>query len=428
MAAKTHVILKTDLIKRLAPRFRRAPYRGAAGFVLAVSGGLDSMVLLDVAARLAPLHGAPLRVAHVHHRTGAFADAALALVQDECGRRGLALQVGELPPWRGNFEYEAAAFRRRFLADCCAPGEFALLAHHLQDQAETVLQTLVRGAGIATPLGMVEAHEQRLRPLLDVARDLILDHATRCEVRYLEDPTNADTDHFRNLLRHQVLPPMRAVYGQLDRQLAGFAEEWSALRTELEREATKYFGAAFAADERLLRRVALETAPNYLRPFILRQFWRACGVANPRRRQAEALMGWLAEGRQGSFEHAGLRCWCDRDGIVLEPVPASTAQVGRFGEPLDWGAWRLRVDAAGAQGQTFSLLPDQPLGDALRERLRRQQVPQRMRAQLPTISWGEQRFSPERWSQQTHLTQLTVEVLQPPSARAFLQRLLAKPR
>ncbi len=418
--------LKTDLIKSLCQRLGKSPYHGAAGLVLAVSGGLDSMVLLDVFQRLAPLHAAPMRVVHVHHGTGAYADAALALVQAECARRQLALRLHRLPPWQGNFEYEAALFRRRVFTEECGPGEYVVLAHHLQDQAETVLQTLARGAGVATPLGMAPNHGERLRPLLDIDRSLIVDHATRVGVAYLDDPSNEDVVHFRNLLRHRVLPLMRDFHQDLDRQLAGFADEWREVHHSLEEEAASRFARGFRCAQRLLVRGCLDDAPPYLRPFILRCFWRACGVANPHRREAQQLTAWLAEGRTGCFDHQGLRFWCDRDALVLEPAPAMKAVNGRFGEALDWGAWRLIIQAQAGSGQCFTLEPSHGLGRRTRERLRQAHVPERFRAHLPTVVWDERCFAPEQWSLQPHPVKLTIEVLQPPAARAFLHDLIGE--
>lgn len=426
MAATPEMPLKTDLIKRLGQRLGMSPYRGAVGLVLAVSGGRDSMVLLDVMQRLAPLHAAPLRVVHVHHGTGAFADASLELVQAECVRRQLSLSVHRMPPWQGNFEHEAALFRRRVFDEECAPGEYVVLAHHIQDQSETLLQTLVRGAGIATPMGMAPCHGRRLRPLLDIDHGLILDHALRAGVAHVDDPSNQDLMRFRNLLRHRVLPSMREVYHDLDRQVAGFADEWRELHQSLEQEAASRFAEGFRTEPRLLSRRCLEDAPVYLRPFILRCFWRACDVPNPHRREAQLLNTWLAEGRTGCFDHAGQRFWCDRDGLVLEPAPSNTAVSGRFGEALDWGAWRLVVHAPGASGQCFSLEPSQGIGWRTRDRLRRAKAPLRLRANLPTIVWGEQCYAPEQWSLQSHPTKLTFEILKPPAAKAFLHDLLGE--
>jgi tRNA(Ile)-lysidine synthase len=107
---------------------------------------------------------------------------------------------------------EGVARRRRYasLARHIGRGEVMFTAHHLDDQAETVLLQLLRGAGVRGLAGIAEvktfAGGRLLRPLLGFTRDELLDYAQRHELKWVEDSSNRDTRHSRNFVRHEVLP------------------------------------------------------------------------------------------------------------------------------------------------------------------------------------------------------------------------------
>lgn len=116
-------------------------------------------------------------------------------------------QPGESP------EAAARAARYRALVDAVPKGGVLLTAHHQDDQAETLLLQLVRGAG---PKGLAAMSERALlgdvpllRPLLDVSRAALLDYAEQHRLRWQEDPSNASTEYNRNFMRHEILPRVR---------------------------------------------------------------------------------------------------------------------------------------------------------------------------------------------------------------------------
>jgi len=211
----------------LLPRFLAAvdDLDPAAPALVAVSGGLDSVTLLDLLRRA----GFPrLVVAHFHHGLrGATADADAKFVRDLAARLGLPLVSG-----RGNtravaarkkqsLEEAARHLRRAFLARAARRhgASVIFLGHHAGDVAETVLFHLARGGGSRglagpRPRAPLEGSDLTLaRPLLSFTRAELAAHARRHRLAFREDETNATRDHTRNRLRHDVLPVLAEAVG-----------------------------------------------------------------------------------------------------------------------------------------------------------------------------------------------------------------------
>jgi len=404
MSSEPEPVLKTALMKRLRPRLAAAPYRDAPRLVLAVSGGRDSCVLLDVFWRMRHVHRAPLLVVHVDHRTGDHAVEARALVEDLCRDHGLPLDV---VPFRwdgaGNFEHAASAFRREALARAHGEDGYAVLAHHREDQSETLLMALARGAGVTSPLGMWSRRGQRLRPFLDVPSACLADHAEAVNLSWCEDPSNREEDKFRNAVRHRVIPAMTEFHENVGDRLSGWVEEVHQLQAQLFRKARRLLvesGSEELAATGALRREIFQHAPDYLWPFILAEFWSAIGVAKPKRREHLQILSWLAADRVGCFDHAGQRFYCDRDVLTLAPKPELSPRPGRLNQSVIWGLWRLRLDWLGAdlpwtaslRTHGFHVIAGEPLPKPWRERLRRARLPLRIRQHLPALIVGSNRL------------------------------------
>lgn len=186
-----------------------------ASLVVAVSGGVDSTVLLDVLDGL----GYQLHVAHLDHALRPDSADDGRFVADEAQRRGLPCSierrdVGEYARTEGLSLEEAGRRQRYAFLDQVADrvgAEFISLGHHADDQAETVILRLLRGSG-ATGLGGMEiVREGRyLRPLLRVRRAEIEKYAHQRGLRYREDPSNRDSRFLRNRVRGELMPLLRS--------------------------------------------------------------------------------------------------------------------------------------------------------------------------------------------------------------------------
>jgi tRNA(Ile)-lysidine synthase len=194
--------------------------------VLAVSGGVDSMVLLRGLSELAPAHAWKLTVAHLNHGLRGRASAAdERLVRSEAARLQLPCVVGRAR-LRGDrqgesLEMAARNARHKFLAHTARSAGAAkiLLAHHADDQVEGFLLRLLRGTGVAALGGMLPASPSPadpsmvlLRPLLHFRKAELLEIASRCRVAFREDASNQCTDILRNRVRHVLLPLLRRDY------------------------------------------------------------------------------------------------------------------------------------------------------------------------------------------------------------------------
>jgi len=200
--------------------------------VLAVSGGVDSMVLLDAAARVGSNSYA---VASFDHGTGAAATSAADLVRDRCRTLGVECTVARANrPLTTEADFRAA--RWEFLrATAASLGDDAAIvtAHTADDQVETVCLRVMRDAG-ARGLAGLYARTGVVRPLLDVWRNDIRQYAARRALVWVEDPTNTSPRHARNRVRHDLLPALRRVQPGIDTELLAIAREAARWRDDVD--------------------------------------------------------------------------------------------------------------------------------------------------------------------------------------------------
>jgi len=189
-----------------------AAWRSATTWRIAFSGGLDSTVLLHLLAHLAKNQSLPaLSAIHVHHGLQAAADAWPEHCQSVCDALGVPLQVVRVQVQPGA-SLERAARDARYAAfiEATRADEVLLTGQHRDDQAETLLFRLLRGAGVRGLSGMPRQRPlgkgHLFRPLLGVSRAELEAYAAEQRLSWIEDPSNQDRQLSRNYLRHQVFP------------------------------------------------------------------------------------------------------------------------------------------------------------------------------------------------------------------------------
>ena len=220
------------------------PWLDAPAWYIAFSGGLDSTVLLHLLAHHRRHHDAPpIHALHVHHGLQPVADGWPAHCQQVCGELGIELRVIHVHVAPGA-SLEQAARNARYAAfvDAMVPGAVLFTGQHRDDQAETLLLHLLRGAGVR---GLASMPGERslgqgslVRPLLGLTRAQLQAYADAHGLRWIEDPSNADTVHARNYLRHHVVPVIEQRWPQATQNIARSAEhlgEALALLDELAR-------------------------------------------------------------------------------------------------------------------------------------------------------------------------------------------------
>lgn len=198
---------------------------------LGYSGGLDSHVLLHVLVQLKTRYPIKLHAVHVHHGLSEQADGWLQQCAKQCEewQVNFISRVIDLKKSNGkNIEEQARNLRYRVFEELLAPNDFLLTAHHQDDQAETFLLQMLRGAG---PKGLSAMPKQKLfargilaRPLLDLTRDDLTQYALEKNLTWIEDESNTNVKLTRNFLRHHVLPTLKTRWPSVSSTLSRVAE------------------------------------------------------------------------------------------------------------------------------------------------------------------------------------------------------------
>jgi tRNA(Ile)-lysidine synthase len=208
-----------------------------APWLLAYSAGLDSTVLMHALRHSFP--ALELHALHVHHGLQPGADAWAQAAHREANALGLRFAVTHLvPPSRFPEGTEAWARTERWRAlegYAKANGiRSVLLAHHQQDQAETLLINLIRGTGVdglrAMPSVLQRAGLRWLRPLLGVPKSVLVEQAQRWQLAWVDDPSNTQPAMLRNRVRLQVLPLLEEIRPGAVKRIAALAGDLGRLR------------------------------------------------------------------------------------------------------------------------------------------------------------------------------------------------------
>jgi tRNA(Ile)-lysidine synthase len=305
----------------MASSRKRAPSASAQAFLLAhpgkritvaLSGGMDSVVLLHL------LKDHPgVSAIHVHHGLSPNADAWAAFCRRLCRAWKIPLKISKVRIQRGGKGREAAAREARYAALSKAKAEVIALAHHLDDQAETVLMNLLRGSGLRGAGGMrpLARFEGMLlaRPLLELSRESLEGYARLHRLEWIEDESNADESYTRNFVRRRLGPLLATRFPQWKSSLARAARLFSE------------------KDDRASR--------------LLREFLSSQGLKSPSEAKlVEMLRQLTSRGARTRVEHDGKALRVYRGRLVAdEGPPAHFAAVPWKGER------RLRIPALGGE-------------------------------------------------------------------------------
>ncbi len=283
------------------------PAGSRGGWVVAFSGGADSLSLLvalqQLRAARPPSARVPLRAIHVDHGLNPRSASWARECRRTCRALGVPLTVhrARLAPERG-VSVESAARDARYarLRASVRPGEALLTAHHLDDQLETILLQLLRGAGVNGLAAMPEVASfgrgQHLRPLLSVERRQLLEWARAQGLRWIEDDSNVDQRFDRNYLRSEVLPRLLARWPSAARVAARSAAHLGDARGLLADLAA--LDLAGLQRGRSLQIEALATLSPARRRNALRAWLGGRGLPVPDTRHLARILGELCDARR----------------------------------------------------------------------------------------------------------------------------------
>ena len=329
---------------------------------LGYSGGLDSSVLLHLLADLRKLVGFALSAVHVHHGLSPHADSWAQHCTKTCLDLDVPLVVRHVDVRLDRNGLEAAARAARYRVYAGLETDFVVLAHHRDDQAETVLLQLLRGSGIKGLAAMPESRNlvegiALLRPLLAVSREELAVWAGQSGIGWIEDESNADVRLARNALRHEVMPNLCAHFPAAPKVLAQAAAMFAETTSLLDVLADLDSQVAISANG--LAVAVLRALPEARARNVLRRFLVQSGVEIHQESLREALRQLLTAKPDAQvrvdFGSVSLRLYRQR--VVLDfgrqTATGSVVRSMRWnGEPcldLD-GAGRLHFQAATGQG------------------------------------------------------------------------------
>lgn len=315
-----------SLIERVEAQI--VPLVPAHSSILAgLSGGVDSVVLLHLLHRLAARYAWQLSALHVHHGISHNAEAWAEFCAGLCERMNIPfhLERVDIAPLRGH-GIEAAARKLRIAAFSRRNCDYVALAHHADDQAETLLLQMLRGAGVrgagAMPvLARRAATPAMLRPLLHCTRSEILDYAVAHGLQWVEDDSNANDSYPRNYLRHRVMPLLTQHFPAYRETLGRSARHFAEAGELLDELACLDGGQALdgnAMHVDALRGLSPARARNLMRYFLHTQ-----GAPMPQSAHLDEMLRQVCDARQDAAVeiHVGdfqLRRY--RDSVYLLPA------------------------------------------------------------------------------------------------------------
>ena len=394
-----------------------------SSILIGLSGGIDSVALLHVLKELSARHSWHLTALHVHHGISHNADAWARFCSDLCARLAIPLHIEhvDIAPLRA-LGLEAAARKLRHEVFSVQVCDFVALAHHADDQAETLLLQLLRGAGVrgasAMPLLSRRAGSPGLvRPLLHCSRQEILEYAAAHDLQWIEDESNADDSYPRNFLRHRVLPLLGERFPVYRDTLSRSAEHFAEASNLLDELAQQ--DAAKGIEGETLSVAALQPLSPPRARNLLRFFLHGLGAPMPQAAQLEDMLQQLCSAREDaavciSYGDWQVRRYEDKVHVLrsMNDFDKNFVLAWRGEAELDWpalNAW-LSFNQAGT-GISLAKLRRAPVtlrlrkgGESLRPHphaatrtlknlLQENKIPPWQRDRLPLLYCGEELVS-----------------------------------
>jgi tRNA(Ile)-lysidine synthase len=328
-----------ELLADVAARLRalRPPGAPVAHVLLGLSGGMDSMALLDILHRLASELGFSLAALHVNHGISPNAADWADFCEAECGKRAVPIVVERVNlDCHPGLGLEGAAREARFQALARHAVDVVALAQHRDDQAETLLLQLLRGSGLRGLAAMPAERDMQgtqarlIRPFIHVPRSVIADYAGKHDLAWVEDESNADQRLLRNFVRHRVIAPLEEKFPGAQAVMADSASrlaDAAGLLDQLGDEDLSRLAREGGVDAGQLVMLGEARACN-----ALRRWCEQCGVPWPGTASLKELLRQLTMARPGAAIAVAAGKWrfrAYRAVLYLEPEVAPDAGYSR---------------------------------------------------------------------------------------------------
>lgn len=313
--------------------------------LVAYSGGLDSHVLLHLISQIPEF---TVRAIHIHHGLQAIADSWVSHCQNICDGLNITFETKYLhlkPKIGESIEALARQGRYQALKASLKDNEILVTAQHQNDQSETLLLQLFRGAGVQGLASMSAVSNfgkgQHIRPLLKISRNDLEAYAKTYQLEYIEDPSNQDTSFDRNFLRKKIFPQLRKRWLGLDKALNRSAAIQAETISILDEVAVEDFTGICSSQENTLKIEPL-TLLSYPRQKLLLRYWIAkSGFKYPSEKKLQHIFSNIIQAQKDAqplieWEGVQIRRYKNKLYIMLPLSEHEPAQVFSWdtNEPL----------------------------------------------------------------------------------------------
>ncbi|OQK18277.1 hypothetical protein AU255_10740 [Methyloprofundus sedimenti] len=306
-----------------------APCHTANNIFIGYSGGVDSHVLLHLLTDIPELKH-KLTAVYVHHGLQASADhwaAHCQLITEHLGVNFKCLKVNAQALPGQSSEEAARNARYQVFKNLLDKDDVLLFAQHRDDQLETVLLQLFRGAGLkglsAMPVATNFAAGMLIRPLLDISQQLIIQYGELHDLQWIEDPSNQDTQFDRNFLRHEIIPLLEKRWPSLDKTVARVAGHCADAHAMLSVSAQHNMHLLYDSQKRSLSIPGLLEHDYVTRQWVLREWLHHLGARMPTQKVMTAIMQDILLARPEAnpvVEHNGMTIQRYREDLYLVAV------------------------------------------------------------------------------------------------------------
>jgi tRNA(Ile)-lysidine synthase len=384
--------------------------------LLALSGGLDSIVLLHLLAEVRASLQFELHAMHVHHGLSVNADVWAEFCSAQCQQLNVPLQIAHVnvaqnPDYKNSeqgIEAEARQLRYNALFTYAATGkipEFIVTAHHQDDQAETLLLQLFRGAGVKglSSMAAVDITRRLLRPLLNVSRQSLHEYALQHDIKWCDDESNDNTQYDRNFLRHEVIPVLESRFTSVKTVLARTASHMAEASELLEALAAQDAEKILSDSSLCLQALGQLSAARAKN--VLRWWFAQNGLAMPAAEHLNEIVEQLLNARKDAdlnikLQHLYLRKYQQRAYLCED----------KTAEPFDM-VWHGEAELTLPSGGKLFFKPVLGAGLALKQGVTKLRITNRD---------GGERFKPDALRPTRTLKYLLQEINMPPWQRMYI--------
>ena len=249
-------------------------------FVLAVSTGVDSTVLLDLFIKSNKVNNSNIIICHVNHHKRSQSEVEASFIKEYAKENSLKLYIKDLyfDELKDNFQSIARNKRYEFFKEVMdkEDAKYLVLAHHLDDLFETILLRIERGSSLNGYGGINECYEIEksryvIRPLITLSKDDIYKYAKDNKLKYFEDESNASNDYTRNKIRHDIIPVFKQSFPNILDKVYEYSLVLLNASSEVNRVRDEYIKKNVIKKEKeiILSKESLNTLSSYLKEEII---------------------------------------------------------------------------------------------------------------------------------------------------------------